>query len=117
MAEARRELESLTRLPGIQGAMITGRDGLLLDATIERQRAEALGALVAAAYGAAAGLGESVSALREPEELMVEASGGTLHVMPSGDDCLLAVLASTAGNLGMIRFEMRHAAERLATLE
>jgi predicted regulator of Ras-like GTPase activity (Roadblock/LC7/MglB family) len=114
VAHERRELERLNRLPGTRGALLAGRDGILVEATLERNRAEALSALVAAAFGSAAGLGESLPALADPEELLVESDGGTLHVVPSGASHLLAVLASTAGNLGVIRLEMRQAATRLA---
>jgi predicted regulator of Ras-like GTPase activity (Roadblock/LC7/MglB family) len=114
MAQEKRELETLNRLPGTRGALLSGRDGLLVESTVERHRAEALSALVAAVYGSATGLGDNLPGLAEPEEVMIEAGGGTLHVMPSGEQRLLTVLASTAGNLGMIRLEMRRAATRLA---
>ncbi len=112
---ARRELESLTRKAGARGALLAGRDGLLVEATMDRQRAEALSALIAVSFGAAAGLGDGIPALGgEPEELMLEADGGTLHVMPSGDERLLALLSNPTVNLGVLRLEMRQAATRLA---
>jgi uncharacterized protein len=118
MDETRRELDRLVRQAGATGAMLAGRDGILIDATLDRQRAEALSALVASTFGAAAGLGADLQALgNEPDELMVEGTEGTLHILPSGNMRLLVVLAGSTGNLGVIRFEMRQAAARLAAAE
>ncbi len=114
MAGERRELDALARLAGATGVILTGRDGMLVEATMERQRAEALSALVASSYGAAAELGTNMPALADPEEVVIEADKGTLYAIPVGPSRLLVLLSGPSGNLGVIRLEMRQAATRLA---
>jgi predicted regulator of Ras-like GTPase activity (Roadblock/LC7/MglB family) len=115
MMEVRRELDNLARLAGAQGALVMGRDGLLLESTLEHRRAEALSAVISAAYGSAEGLGTGVPPLAGLDEMMIEAEGGTLYVTTSGPHYLLTIIAGPTGNMGVIRLEMRQAAERLAT--
>ncbi len=114
MAGARHELEAMARAAGGTGALLTGRDGMLIEATMERQRAEALSALVAASFGAAGELGAELPELAMPEELVIEADKGTIYVTPAGPARLLALLSGPSGNLGVIRLEMRQAAARLS---
>lgn len=107
-------LDALTQTPGIQGAVIVGRDGLVIaSAGKTGEDADLVGATGAEMFTNA----ESASADRLGRgavgSLTMEAAGGCLLARPIDEVTVLLVLTEEKINLGLVRFETRRAAEKL----
>lgn len=108
----RRALDTITRVPGVRGAMlVAGDDGLVVaESLMEGVRGHAIAALAAslakrmrrAMDGAGAGL---------PHFLHLQGSEGTLIVVPAPDGVLVVTVADPSVNVGLARLEMLRAAE------
>lgn len=105
-------LADLNRVEGILGSLIVSKDGLLIAHALPRDvDPELIGAMAAAIFGTAE---RSASRLAQGEllQVMAEASGGKLLAIDAGKG-ILAVLTEPNCNLGLIRIEMRDAAEKI----
>ncbi len=107
-------LENLARVAGVRGCLIAGRDGLLI-AQAGRPAAdpELAGAILAdlmttteGAFSDKLGGGLSTS-------LMVEGAEAILFLQVVSDSAFLAAFARPASNVGLVRWEVRSAAEKL----
>jgi predicted regulator of Ras-like GTPase activity (Roadblock/LC7/MglB family) len=106
-------LAALTRHRGVLGCLIVDAEqGLVVDASLQHGvQGDAIAALAASLFrkarlsARAAGLGEA-SALR------LEAETGQILIVGRGD-VLLVVAAEPFANVGLLRAEMRRAAERM----
>lgn len=107
-------LESLARTPGVQGSLIVGKDGLVIAAAGSPQPdADMLGATTAEYFSSIEnGVGSTLE--RGSLDLVsVEASEGRLFLKGINDGTYLLVSAEASANLGLIRHEMKVAAEQL----
>lgn len=109
-------VQALVQRPGVAGALVFGRDGLLVDvAGIARAQAEPLAALAPAllasadALGRAAGRGPLVTAVLEHDDAL-----GVLCTL-TGDVALLVLLAPGAAPADLVQ-ELRRARGGLAAL-
>jgi len=109
------ELDALTRIAGVRGALIVSPDdGLVIEESLmEGIDGRAVAALVASLAGRMRGL---TLALDHPPPVLLHleaAAGGILAAFaPSG---LLVIAVTTAGvNAGQVRLELLDAAERAA---
>jgi predicted regulator of Ras-like GTPase activity (Roadblock/LC7/MglB family) len=107
-----RALDRITRVRGVQGAMlVAATDGLLIaDAAMEGIRTTAAAALSAALIGR---LGRATTAAGSggPSFVHLEADRGALLAVPAGDDMLLVTIAAPDVNVGLARLEMLRAVE------
>lgn len=108
----REVLSELNRVSGVRGAMFVGRDGMVivsdLHAGVDGERVAAMAATLAARTGECLGKmdrGQLVHA-------MLNATGGKVF-MSEAEKGLLVVIAEGEVNVGLVRLEMRAAAERL----
>ena len=107
-------LDALTRQRGVRASMVVdAEDGVAVDSNLQfGQDGNRVAALATSLYrkarqsAIAAGLGATGF-------MHLEAEGGRLCLL-GGDTLLLVVVAERDANIGLIRMEMRRAAEQLA---
>ncbi|ADP77106.1 Roadblock/LC7 family protein [Methanothermus fervidus DSM 2088] len=107
-----RVLRDLTRIDGVNGSLVVGKDGLIIESELGSDMdAEIVAARSSVIFGAAK---ESVEELKqEPlEQVMIEGSRGKMLMKDVGEG-ILVVLTDEDVNLGLIRLEMRRSAERI----
>jgi predicted regulator of Ras-like GTPase activity (Roadblock/LC7/MglB family) len=104
-------LRRLMDVEGVTGALIAGKDGLVIASAVEGQEEELLGAMVAACFD---------SSLRYVEQLGMgpvryahfETAGGVVQFADGGQTLVVAQATPQAG-LGRIRLELQRAARQL----
>lgn len=110
-------LDALSQAPGIQGAMIVGKDGLVIAQSGNLgAESDLMGATTAELFSnAESALGERLSrgAL---STVTLEAGSGSVFLRNLDDVTFLLVLGEERMNLGLVRYEIRRAAERLREL-
>jgi len=107
-------LDALTRQRGVRASMVAdAADGIAIDSNLQfGQDGNRVAALSASLYrkarqsARAAGLGATGF-------MQLEAEDGRLCIL-GGDTLVLVVIAEPDANVGLIRIEMRRAAEQLA---
>ncbi len=104
-ANTKAVLAALTKVQGIHEALVVGRDGFVIE-HVGDMEAEATGAVVSTAIGAAEAMGGELG-LSNLEELMAEYKGGTVIVAPIGADAILGIAAAEDANLGAIRHAVK----------
>jgi predicted regulator of Ras-like GTPase activity (Roadblock/LC7/MglB family) len=108
-------LDRITRVRGVQGAMVVSADdGLVVgEAVMEGIRANAVAALAASL---AARLGRATTAADAGTQRFVhlEAEEGALLLMPGGDGLVIVAVTDRHVNLGLARLEMQRMVEDIA---
>lgn len=105
-------LQRLMEIDGVTGALLVGKDGLVIASTMEGEDEEFLSAMAAACYDATTryigqlGMGDIRHA-------MFETPGGLIQVTDGGD-VLIVVRSTLQSNLGRVRMECGQASVRLA---
>ncbi|MFI5273136.1 MAG: roadblock/LC7 domain-containing protein [Ktedonobacterales bacterium] len=105
-------LQRLLELEGVTGAMLVGKDGLVVASTMEGEDEEFLAAMAAACYDASLRYIEQLG-MGEVWHMMYEMPGGIVQVTDSGE-LLIVVRSSNHANIGRVRAECRQARLRLA---
>lgn len=105
-------LQRLMAIEGVTGALIVGKDGLVIASSMEADDGELVGAMAAATYDAT-GRYIGQLGLGEVRHALFEAPGGTIQVTDGGD-MLIVVRASAQASLGRIRMETTQASHHLA---
>jgi len=105
-------LEEMSNVSGCRGAMLVGRDGLvILQNMATGTDAKALGALAATMYrDIEKALSEAQ--LGKPGITIVEAAEGQVFLVDIGEG-ILVVVAESGVNTGMIRLRLRDGARQL----
>jgi predicted regulator of Ras-like GTPase activity (Roadblock/LC7/MglB family) len=109
-------LEELNRNVGVTGSMIVGSDGIVIAADLDTQlQDEEVGALAASIVST---VEKSMSRLSDdqPKQITVEASGGKLFLTDVGIG-ILAVTTDPKVNVGLIRLEIKNAAEKVRLVQ
>ena len=111
----RRLLDAITRVRGVQGAMlVAGHDGLVVaESLMEGVRGNAVAALAASLMQRLRSAAEA-GGVGPPHFLHLQASGGTLLAVPAPEDMLLVTVADAGVNVGLVRLEMLRAVEDVA---
>ena len=106
-------LDNVVRVRGVMGAMLVSiDDGLMVaHSLMEGVRGNAVAALSASLYEKFSGV-STTSGRGEPEFIQLKAEQGVLIVVPARDRTLMVAIAESDVNVGLIRLEMRKAAER-----
>jgi predicted regulator of Ras-like GTPase activity (Roadblock/LC7/MglB family) len=104
-------LQRLLEIDGVTGALLVGKDGLVVASTLDGEDEEFLGAMAAAGYDAASRyIGQL--AMGDVRHTIFETPGGVIQVSDAGD-LLIVVRSTSQSNIGRIRIECGHAALRL----
>lgn len=108
-------LESITRVRGVRGAMIvSAEEGLVVaESSMEGIDGAAVAALMA---GVVARLTRATEAAGRtaPAFVHLQAESGALLAVPAPGDLLVVAVADAEPNVGLVRLELRRAAEHLA---
>jgi predicted regulator of Ras-like GTPase activity (Roadblock/LC7/MglB family) len=105
-------LEELNKTTGINGSMIVGQDGIVIAADLNSQlQGEAVGALAASILDTVKKSMERLSN-EDLKQVTVEASKGKLFLNDVGLG-ILAVTTDPQVNVGMVRLEIKNAAEKI----
>jgi predicted regulator of Ras-like GTPase activity (Roadblock/LC7/MglB family) len=105
-------LNELNKTAGISGSMVVGQDGIVIAADMNTQlQDEAVGALAASIVSTVKSSMERLSN-EGLKQITVEASKGKLFLTDVGIG-ILAVTTEPQVNVGMIRLEIKSAAEKI----
>jgi predicted regulator of Ras-like GTPase activity (Roadblock/LC7/MglB family) len=105
-------LEELNKTAGINGSMIVGQDGIVIAADLNTNlQDEAVGALAASIVDTVKKSMERLSN-EHLKQITVEASKGKLFLTDVGIG-ILAVTTDPQVNVGLVRLEIKNAAEKI----
>lgn len=107
-------LQRLTDLDEITGALIIGKDGLIVSGALPGDDEDMLGAMSAAVFGSIADF--TMQALHgETRHAIIETETGTVQFAAVGD-LILVITTGPNSNSGRVRLEMKKAGQQLAAL-
>jgi uncharacterized protein len=105
-------LQRLTDLDEITGAILVGKDGLIVSGALHSDDEEMLGAMSAAVFGSVANYTTQINN-GDLRHVIIETSSGTVQFAEVGD-LILVVTTSTSMNLGRVRLEIKKASRQLS---
>ena len=105
-------LQRLTELDEITGAILVGKDGLIVSGALHSDDEEVLGAMSAAIFGSIANYTSQINN-DDLRHVIIETSSGTVQLTEVGD-LILVVTTSTTINLGRVRLEIKKASRQLS---
>ena len=110
-----RILNDLGRINGVNGSLVVGKDGLVIESEVPSDiDGELVAAMASAVFGTAERSAEEIK--HEPlEQVMIEGSRGKTLMIDAGEG-ILVLITDVDINLGLIRIEMRRSAERVKDL-
>lgn len=107
-------LQRLTDLDEVIGAVLVGKDGLIVAGALHSDEEEVLGAMSAAVIGSINNYTRQINS-GEMRHVIIETQTGMVQLAEVGD-LILVVTSHTAGNLGRIRLEMQKTCRQLSQL-
>ena len=105
-------LQRLTDLDEITGAIIVGKDGLIVSGALHSDDEEMLGAMSAAIFGSIADYTTQINN-GELRHVIIETSSGTVQFAEVAD-LILVVTTSSTTNPGRVRIEIKKACRQLS---
>ncbi len=105
-------LQRLTELDEITGAILVGKDGLIVSGALHSDDEEMLGAMSAAVFGSVADYTKQINN-GELRHVIIETSSGTVQ-FAEVSDLILVVTTSPSSNLGRVRLEITKACRQLS---
>ncbi len=107
-------LQRLTDLDEVIGAVLVGKDGLIVAGALHSDEEEVLGAMSAAVIGSINNYTRQINS-GEMRHVIIETQTGMVQIAEVGD-LILVVTSRTTGNLGRIRLEMQKTCRQLTQL-
>ncbi len=107
-------LQRLTDLDDVYGAIIVGKDGLIVSGTLHSEDEEVIGAMSAATFGSTTNYTTQISQ-GETHRVIIETQDGTIQMEEAGD-LILVVTTRSSGNIGRIRLEMKKVCRQIMQL-
>jgi len=107
-------LQRLTDLDDVLGAILVGKDGLIVTGTLHSEDEEVIGAMSAAAFGSITSFIAQLNS-GNLHHVIVETQNGTIQLEEVGD-LVLVVTTQAASNLGRVRLEMKKACRQIQQL-
>jgi predicted regulator of Ras-like GTPase activity (Roadblock/LC7/MglB family) len=105
-------LQRLLEIEGVTGALLVGKDGLVVASTLDGEDEEFLSAMAAACYDATTRYIDQLG-MGAVRHSMFETPGGVIQISDGGD-LLIVVRSNYSANIGRIRMECGQASLRLA---
>jgi len=116
MPSIRELIAAIRQREGVDAAIVSGRDGLVIDSQVRPGLdAEDLAARIPAIIGPADDLG-TASGRGDVLTAVLEHRGGTAIVSVLSADAFLLVILSPRANIGQLLFELRRHREHIAAL-
>lgn len=107
-----RVLKDLGRIDGVNGSLVVGKDGLIIEKEVPSDiDSELVGAMSSAVFGTAERSSEEMKH-EKLQQVMIEGNRGKTLMIDSGE-AILAVITDININLGLIRLEMKRSSERI----
>jgi uncharacterized protein len=107
-------LQRLTELDDVSGAILVGKDGLIVTGTLHSEDEEVIGAMSAAAFGSITNYIVQMNS-GTMNHVIIETQSGTIQFEEVGD-LLLVVTTQASMNLGRVRIEMKKACRQIMQL-
>jgi predicted regulator of Ras-like GTPase activity (Roadblock/LC7/MglB family) len=107
-------LQRLTDLDDVLGAILVGKDGLIVTGTLHSEDEEVIGAMSAAAFGSITNFISQMSS-GAMHRIIIETENSTIQLEEVGD-LILVVSSQAGGNMGRIRLEMKKACRQILQL-
>jgi predicted regulator of Ras-like GTPase activity (Roadblock/LC7/MglB family) len=107
-------LQRLTDLDAVIGAVLVGKDGLIVAGALHSDDEEVLGAMSAAVIGSINNYTKQINS-GEMRHVIIETKTGMVQLAEVGD-LILVVTSHATGNLGRIRLEMQKTCRQLTQL-
>jgi uncharacterized protein len=107
-------LQRLTDLDEVIGAVLVGKDGLIVAGALHSDEEEVLGAMSAAVIGSINNYTRQINS-GEMRHVIIETQTGMVQIAEVGD-LILVVTSRTTGNPGRIRLEMQKTCRQLSQL-
>jgi uncharacterized protein len=107
-------LQRLTDLDDVSGAILVGKDGLIVTGTLQSEDEEVIGAISAAAFGSISSFIDQINH-GTMQHVIIETQNGTIQFEEVGD-LILVVTTQHGTNLGRIRIEMKKACRQIQQL-
>jgi uncharacterized protein len=107
-------LQRLTDLDDVSGAILVGKDGLIVTGTLHSEDEEVVGAISAAAFGSITSFIDQINHGHNGtmHHVIIETQNGAIQFEEVGD--LILVVTTRHGiNLGRIRIEMKKACRQI----
>jgi uncharacterized protein len=113
-------LQRLTDLDDVSGAILVGKDGLIVTGTLQSEDEEVIGAISAAAFGSITSFIDQINHGNHGKQgtmhhVIIETQNGTIQFEEVGD-LILVVTTQHGTNLGRIRIEMKKACRQIQQL-
>ncbi|MGC9516634.1 MAG: roadblock/LC7 domain-containing protein [Methanomicrobiales archaeon] len=110
-----RILKDLGRINGVNGSLVVGKDGLIIESEVPAEiDSELVAVMSSAVFGTAERSAEEMK--HEPlQQVMIEGDRGKTLMIDAGEG-ILVVITEIDINLGLIRIEMRRSSERVKDL-
>jgi len=107
-------LQRLTDLDEVVGAILVGKDGLIVTGTLHSEDEEVIGAMAAAAFGS---MGSFINQMNSGNmrHVIIETEQNSIQLEEVGD-LILVVTTQMASNLGRVRLEMKKACRQILQL-
>ena len=104
-------LQRLAELDDVTGAILVGKDGLIVAGTLHTEDEEVIGAMSAAAFGSITNYTKQINngGMRH---VIIETDKGTIQLEETGD-LILIVTTHSSSNLGRVRIEMKKTCRQL----
>ncbi|MBA2288670.1 MAG: roadblock/LC7 domain-containing protein [Ktedonobacteraceae bacterium] len=107
-------LQRLTELDDVSGAILVGKDGLIVTGTLHSEDEEVIGAMSAAAFGSISNYAQQINQ-GEIRHTSIETQISTIQLAEVSDLILIVTTRHTA-NLGRVRVEMKKVCRQLLPL-
>lgn len=108
MADLREVLTALSRAKGINTAVVTSRDGFVIDGATRGGSldADAVGAVISTGIGSSEVMGNELG-VGGMAQSMIEYDKGIIMITFIGSEAILAVVADLKCNLGNVRYQVK----------
>ncbi|MHB1343637.1 MAG: roadblock/LC7 domain-containing protein [Thermoleophilia bacterium] len=108
MASLKDVLLALTKVEGINTAVIASRDGFVIDGVTgaDSLDTDAVGAVISTGIGSSEVMGRELG-VGDMSQSMIEYGKGIVMISFLGADAILAVVADLQANLGNIRYQVK----------
>jgi predicted regulator of Ras-like GTPase activity (Roadblock/LC7/MglB family) len=105
-------LQPLLEIEGVSGALLVGKDGLLVAGKAYDQDTEVIGAMAAACLGSLNRYTDQIGQ-ETVRHTIIETPRGSIQIREISADTLLVVISTLAANLGRVRLDMMRVAQRV----